>query len=73
MNSSDALLSPKEVCERWPAIFPNPQSLAERRWRGTGPAYVKTHPGKNGRVFYRASAIEAWLDGLTVNGGQRAA
>ncbi|WP_372498526.1 DNA-binding protein [Yinghuangia soli] len=68
----DELLSPKQVCERWPSPFPTPQSLAERRWRGTGPDYVKTAPGRSGRVFYRASAVLKWLDERTVHGGAAA-
>ncbi|MFF7577530.1 DNA-binding protein [Streptomyces sp. NPDC008061] len=54
-------------------MFPNTQALAERRWRGTGPDYVKTKPGRSGRVFYRESAVERWLDALTVPGGRIAA
>ncbi|KIF69253.1 hypothetical protein HY68_12715 [Streptomyces sp. AcH 505] len=69
----DELLTPVQVCENWPSVFPNTQSLAERRWRGTGPAYVKTHPGRSGRVFYKTSAVEKWIDGLTIAGGQAAA
>ncbi|SOD63670.1 hypothetical protein SAMN06297387_11223 [Streptomyces zhaozhouensis] len=66
------LLTPKQVCEEYPALFINPQSLAERRWRGTGPAYIKTSPSRAGRVYYRRGAIEAWLDDQTVLGGAAA-
>lgn len=69
---ADRLLTPKEVCAMYPSIFPNPQSLAERRWRGTGPDYIKTAPGRAGRVFYRRSAVERWLDEQTVSGGAAA-
>lgn len=71
-ESGDELLTPGQVCERWSAAFPNPQSLAERRWRGTGPDYVKTTPGRSGRVLYRVSAITRWLDDRTVSGGAAA-
>lgn len=67
----DELLTPKQVCEQYP-IFGSTQSLAERRWRQSGPAYVKTSEGRGGRVFYRRSAIETWLDQRTVPGGQAA-
>ena len=70
---TDDVLSPAEVCEQYPRVFRNTQALADLRWRAEGPDYIKTAPGRAGRVFYRRSAIEAWLDSLTVKaGGQRA-
>ncbi|MFC8234280.1 DNA-binding protein [Streptomyces sp. NPDC057284] len=72
-STKDELLTPAQVCARWGSVFPNTQALAERRWRGTGPDYVKTKPGRSGRVFYRESAVERWLDALTVPGGRVAA
>ncbi|WP_079053017.1 DNA-binding protein [Streptomyces phaeochromogenes] len=69
----DDFLPPKQVITEYP-IFGTVGSLAERRWRGDGPEYVKTSDGRAGRVFYRRSAIEKWLDERTVQtGGQRAA
>jgi len=69
----DEWLSPKRVIEEYP-VFGSTGSLAERRWRDEGPEYVKTGEGRGGRVFYRRSAIEKWLDERTVKtGGQRAA
>ncbi|MDG9706256.1 AlpA family transcriptional regulator [Streptomyces sp. DH37] len=62
---ADEMLTPKQVCEEYP-IFGSPGSLAERRWRGEGPAYIKTSKSRAGRVFYRRSAIEAWLKARTV-------
>jgi hypothetical protein len=39
-----------------------------------GPEFIKQSPGRGGRIKYRRSAIETWLDALTVKpGGQRAA
>lgn len=39
-----------------------------------GPEYIKQSPGRGGRIKYRRSAIEAWLESVTVKtGGQRAA
>lgn len=36
------------------------QALANKRWRGEGPAYVKGK-GRCGRVRYFREDIEAWL------------
>lgn len=69
--STDQLLSPKQVCSEYP-IFGSTQSLAERRWRNDGPDYIKTSEGRAGRVFYRRSSIEKWLDARTVSGGAAA-
>ncbi|MGW4033096.1 DNA-binding protein [Streptomyces sp. NPDC004838] len=66
----EELLSPARVCEEYP-IF-TPAALADRRWRGDGPDYIKTAPGRSGRVYYRRSAIEKWLDARTVQTGAAA-
>lgn len=63
------LLSPKQVCAEYP-IFPTPAALADRRWRGDGPDYIKTSTARSGRVFYRRSAIEQWLNDRTVTPAQ---
>jgi hypothetical protein len=65
-NGHADLMSPAQVCKEYP-IF-TPASLADRRWRGDGPEYIKTSPGRSGRVFYRRSAIEQWLNDRTVRG-----
>ncbi|MFG2413311.1 DNA-binding protein [Streptomyces goshikiensis] len=71
-KATDAVLTPAEVCELYP-IFRNPQALADLRYRGDGPDYIKT-AGRAGRVYYRQSAVERYLDDRTVKaGGQRAA
>lgn len=62
---SDELLTPKQVSAEYPALC-LPQALADWRWRGVGPDYIKTGTGKSGRIFYRRSAIERWLDECTV-------
>ncbi|MFE1024981.1 helix-turn-helix transcriptional regulator [Streptomyces sp. NPDC058818] len=59
---SDELLTAIQVRD---AYGISPQTLANHRWRGTGPAYVKISPSKYGRVRYRRSAIEQWLDACT--------
>lgn len=66
------VLTPAQVCEEYP-IFGSPAQLANRRWRGDGPDYIKTAPGRAGKVFYRRSAIERWLDEHTITSGGTAA
>lgn len=70
----DDVLTSAQVCEQYPAVFRNAQALADHRWRGTGPDFIKTASGSAGRVLYRRSAVERWLDAHTIQaGGQRAA
>lgn len=69
--TKDELLTPKEVHADYGF---SPQTLANWRWCGTGPDYIKQSPGRGGRIKYRRGRIEAWLDAQTVKaGGQRAA
>ena len=69
---TDELLTPKQVHADYGF---STQTLANWRWRGEGPDYIKTSPSNAGRVKYRRSAIEAWLKAQTVQvgGGDRAA
>lgn len=62
---ADEFLSPARVCDEF-TLFRSPSALAELRWRGEGPDYVKTNPGRSGRVYYRRSAIEKWIADRTV-------
>lgn len=57
------LLTPRQVHELYGF---SPQTLANWRWCGQGPSYIKTSPGRSGRVKYRKSVIEAWLNAQTV-------
>lgn len=66
----DGLLSPKEVHAEYGF---NPQTLANWRWTGIGPDYIKCSPGRGGRIKYRRSAIERWLQEQTVTAGGSAA
>ncbi|MYW66275.1 DNA-binding protein [Streptomyces sp. SID8379] len=61
----DEFLSPKQVADEYP-LLGTVAALAERRWRGDGPTYIKTAEGRSGRVFYRRTEIEKWLDSATV-------
>ena len=63
------LLSPKQVRAEYGF---SEQSLATWRWTGTGPDYIKTSAGRSGRIKYKRSAIEKWLDERTVSGGTAA-
>lgn len=57
--AEDTLLSPVDVSQ---ITGMSTKALAQFRWRGLGPAYVKV-----GRlVRYRTSAVEEWLDANTV-------
>lgn len=69
---TDDLLTPAEVCSQY-RLFSSTQALADLRWRGNGPTYIKTAEGRAGRVFYRRSAIERWLNERTVQTGGAAA
>ncbi|MGW7344016.1 MULTISPECIES: helix-turn-helix transcriptional regulator [unclassified Streptomyces] len=66
---AEELLSPVQVEARYGLAR---QRLANWRWMGTGPAYIKTSSSKSGRIVYRGSAIEAWLDAQTVPAGSAA-
>ncbi|MFM9595800.1 helix-turn-helix transcriptional regulator [Streptomyces scabiei] len=66
----EELLSPKQVHEEYGF---SPQTLANWRWCGNGPAYIKTSPGRSGRIRYKRSQFEAWLNAQTVQTGGTAA
>lgn len=66
----EALLSPKQVSTEYGI---SEASLANWRWMGLGPDYIKTTPGRGGRIKYRRSAIEQWLTDQTVTTGSAAA
>jgi hypothetical protein len=63
VRSTDPLLTPAQVKEKYGY---SPQSLANMRWRKEGPAYIKGK-GRCGRVKYRQSDIESWLDANRVD------
>lgn len=63
MTTLSPTLSPLEVEAEYGI---SRKTLANWRWARTGPQYVKTSPGKGGRVLYRRTAIDSWLDRHTV-------
>lgn len=50
----------------------SPKCLREWRCQRTGPAALKMGGGRQGRVFYRLSSLEAWVRAnvTSVTGGQ---
>lgn len=36
-------------------------TLKDKRWKGTGPAFIKLSPGRGGRIRYPRSSVERWL------------
>ena len=66
----EELLNPREVHRDYGF---SPETLANWRWAGRGPAYIKTSPGRGGRIKYKRSAIEQWLAERTVQTGGAAA
>lgn len=67
---TEELLTPRQVHAEYGF---SPQTLANWRWTGQGPDYIKQTPGKGGRIKYKRSRIEAWLDAQTVTVGGGAA
>lgn len=64
MDAPDPLLTPEQV-SAWVQL--NTQTLANMRWRGVGPAYIKLGADSRSPVRYRRSAVEQWLNAGTVN------
>lgn len=64
MTATDQVLTPKQVAAE---LGIAEQTLANWRYMRRGPEFVKTSPGKGGRVKYRRSAIECWFDQQTVH------
>ena len=56
LNARATTVTPEEAAER---LGVQPSTLANWRWRGGGPSYVKV----GGRVRYRLQALAEYLDG----------
>ncbi|MFJ7159741.1 helix-turn-helix transcriptional regulator [Streptomyces sp. NPDC101118] len=66
MHSKEApapLLTPAQVSD-WTQL--EEQTLANMRWRGTGPAYIKLGTGRSAPVRYRRCDVERWLTAQTI-------
>ncbi|MET9362195.1 DNA-binding protein [Streptomyces sp. NPDC006632] len=68
--TSDQLLTPRQVEAEYGFQV---RTLAQWRWMSVGPNYIKQSPGRGGRIKYKRSAIEAWLNAQTVETGGAAA
>ena len=66
---ADTLLTPREVEAEYGFTL---TTLRNWRYTGEGPDYIKQSPGRGGRIRYRRSAIEAWLEDRTVTPGRAA-
>lgn len=53
----EKLLTDSEVCDLVPGL--TRAGLAQMRFKGTGPNYIKPSPRK---IVYRQSDIERWLE-----------
>jgi hypothetical protein len=62
-------LTPRQVEEEYGFRV---QTLAQWRWMDLGPDYLKLSPGRGGRIKYKRSAIETWLEERTVHAGRAA-
>lgn len=56
----DELLKPPQVCRM---VQLTVRTLSDKRWKGTGPPFIKLSPGKGGRIRYRRRDVEAWIEG----------
>lgn len=54
----DELLTPSEAAQITKLSV---STLKDKRWKGTGPAYIKLSPGRGGRIRYRRRELESWL------------
>lgn len=62
-NAGVDTATPAEVAN---ALHTTEPGLAQMRYRGVGPRYVKVGAGHRGRVLYRWSDVEEFLDVNTV-------
>lgn len=58
-DDPDALLTPAQV-SAWTTLAE--QTLANRRYRKVGPAYVKLGAGKSAPARYRRRDVEQWIN-----------
>jgi hypothetical protein len=58
MSDADEFLTPAETAS---LLKVTPQTLANWRYKKTGPHFTKLSPGRGGRIRYRRREIEQWL------------
>lgn len=49
------------------------KTLSEWRYKGIGPKYVKTSPGRSGRIRYPEATVMAWMQAREQGGEGEAA
>ncbi|MCX5213000.1 helix-turn-helix domain-containing protein [Kitasatospora sp. NBC_00240] len=59
----DEWLTPREAAELTRLSV---GTLANLRWRGTGPEFRKLGDGRSSAVRYRRSIVEKWIDSQTI-------
>lgn len=59
----DALLTPKQVSAMTQL---DEQTLANMRWRKTGPTYLKFGDGRSAPVRYRRRDVLAWFEASAI-------
>lgn len=65
-DPGDELLKASQVAEMMKMAE---RTLADWRWRGTGPPFTKLSAGRGGRIRYRRSDVEAWIARGSNSGG----
>ena len=60
MSTAPDTATPRQIAE---ALHTTEQGLAQMRYRGTGPRFIKAGPR---RVLYRWSDVQEWLDQNTL-------
>lgn len=56
---SEELLTPAETARITKLSV---STLSDKRWKGTGPTFIKLTPGRGGRIRYRRRDVDEWLD-----------
>lgn len=55
----DELLTPAETADLVKLAV---GTLKDKRWKGTGPRFIKLSPGRGGRIRYRRGDVHAWVE-----------
>lgn len=75
IHAPDSLPKPEFLTAREAATWLrlSPRTLEHMRMTGDGPAYVKAGGGRNARVLYRQSDLDAWIASRVVTSTAEAA
>ena len=58
-DDDEEWLTPPKAAE---LLHLKPKTLQEHRVSGTGPNFFKAGPGRNARVLYKRSDLDAWME-----------